>query len=213
MRLVVEEVKAEALKGLTENELNSVEDLLIAPTANGALPAAGLTRPVVREWTMTEALSLLENKLTKRNFDHGKEMFAAALCFKCHRFNGDGGATGPDLTALSGRFGARDILESIIDPDKVVSDQYAGVNVLTISGHTISGRIVNFKNNSIVINTDMLDPTASETLSRSEIDEIHPSTVSMMPKGLLNTLNEDELLDLFAFLLSQGDRHHSMFER
>ncbi|MEO1981559.1 MAG: hypothetical protein ABGZ24_13665 [Fuerstiella sp.] len=37
------------------------------------------------------------------------------------------------------------------------------------------------------------------------------SKVSMMPRGLLNTLQQDELLDLMAYLLSRGDRNHPMF--
>jgi len=211
MRLVVDELKEDALIGMTGQERKSVEDLLIVPVDDEGSLAATDAQAVVKEWTMAEVLPLVESKLTHRSFAHGKEMFATARCFKCHRFNGDGGATGPDLTALSGRFTARDILESVIDPDKVVSDQYAGVNVITTDGQVVTGRITNFGDNSIFINKDMLDPTATVKIPRSEIEELHPSTVSMMPKGLLNTLNEEELLDLFAFLLSRGDEHHAMF--
>ena len=39
-----------------------------------------------------------------------------------------------------------------------------------------------------------------------------PSPVSMMPEGLLNTLNRDEVLDLVAYLLSRGDRNNPMFK-
>jgi hypothetical protein len=39
------------------------------------------------------------------------------------------------------------------------------------------------------------------------------SKVSMMPKGLLDTLKEDEILDLLAYLLSRGDRGHAMFQK
>ncbi len=51
-------------------------------------------------------------------------MFSAARCVVCHRYSGEGGATGPDLTQLAGRFGAKDMLEAIIEPSKVISDQY-----------------------------------------------------------------------------------------
>ncbi|HIE95799.1 MAG TPA: hypothetical protein EYG03_12100 [Planctomycetes bacterium] len=44
-----------------------------------------------------------------------------------------------------------------------------------------------------------------------QIEEMVVSKVSMMPRGLLNTLQQDELLDLMAYLLSRGDRNHPMF--
>jgi hypothetical protein len=33
----------------------------------------------------------------------------------------------------------------------------------------------------------------------------------MMPEGLFNTLHQDEILDLVAYLLSRGDRNQPMF--
>jgi hypothetical protein len=39
-----------------------------------------------------------------------------------------------------------------------------------------------------------------------------PSPISMMPEGLLNTLHEDEVLDLLAYLLSRGQRNDRMFQ-
>jgi putative heme-binding domain-containing protein len=210
-RLVIDEVKADALKGLSENDLHAINDLINAPEPKEST-VLNQARPVVKKWTMTDVLPLLETKLKHRNFDHGKDMFAAANCFKCHRFDGDGGAVGPDLTALSGRFSARDILESVLEPSKVISDQYAAVNVITTSGKVITGRITNFSRTEMHINTNMLDPLAVEKVDRDNIDEIQTSKVSMMPSGLLDTLNETEILDLFAFLLSRGDRHHAMFD-
>lgn len=211
-KLVIDEVKADALKGLTEQDIHAIEDLINAPIQSQHSPGSINARPMVKAWTMTEVLPLLESKLTHRNFEHGKAMFAAANCFNCHRFDNDGGAVGPDLTSLSGRFSARDILESVVEPDKVISDQYAAVNVITESGKVITGRIVNYDGNNIEINTNMLDPVAIEEIDRRTIEKIQTASVSMMPTGLLNTLNETEILDLFAFLLSRGDRHHAMFD-
>jgi putative heme-binding domain-containing protein len=212
MRLVIEELKADALDGLTPDDRRGIEDLLTAPAATQVSPVSSQPRPFVKEWKMADVAPLLDAKLAHRDFEHGKRMFAAANCFSCHRFNGEGGAVGPDLTTLSGRFSARDILESVLEPSKVISDQYVAMDVLTTSGKTITGRVVNFSGNSIHLNTNMLDPTALEKIDRRDIDKMETSKVSMMPSGLLNTLNETELLDLFAFLLSRGDRHNAMFK-
>jgi putative heme-binding domain-containing protein len=213
MRLVIDELNNDALKGVPEQERGPLEALINTPVPNQASIVSSKPRPFIRQWTMTEVAPLVETRMTHRNFEHGKAMFAAANCFNCHRFDNDGGAVGPDLTTLSGRFSPRDILESVLEPDKVISDQYAAVNVITTSGKVITGRVVNYSGNTIDINTNMLDPGAIEKVNRKTIDEMHPAAVSMMPSGLLNTLNETEILDLFAFLLSRGDRHNAMFDR
>ena len=53
----------------------------------------------------------------------------------------------------------------------------------------------------------MLDPNAQVNIDRQKIEETKPSPISMMPEGLLSTLNEDEIADLVAYLLSRGDRN------
>lgn len=138
---------------------------------------------------------------------------AAANCFGCHRFDNQGGALGPDLTSLAGRFSPRDILESVVDPNKVISDQYAAVTITTADGRVFTGRIVNLAGDSLRLNTNMLDPNAEVAIDRRQIDEMFPSKTSMMPMGLLNTLNESEVLDLMAYLLSRGDRRSAMFQQ
>jgi putative heme-binding domain-containing protein len=147
----------------------------------------------------------------KRDFDKGRALFAAANCFSCHRYDNEGAAVGPDLTAVSGRFSPRDLLESIILPSKVISDQYEAVIVATTDGKVVTGRIMNLHNDTMTINTDMLDPSNQVNVNRQKIEEIRPSPVSMMPEGLLSTLEKEEILDLVAYLLSRGDREAKMF--
>ena len=73
---------------------------------------------------MADLEPLLPQVAKGRNFARGKEAYEAAQCTACHKFGNDGGAIGPDLTAVSSRFNRSDILESIIEPSKVVSEQY-----------------------------------------------------------------------------------------
>jgi hypothetical protein len=61
--------------------------------------------------------------------------------------------------------------------------------------------------------TNMLDPNGLVNVKASKVDTIEKSKVSMMPEGLLNVLKEDEILDLFAYLLSRGDRNSKMFQK
>ena len=76
-------------------------------------------------------MPIVENGLTGRNFDKGRNLFGEMKCFVCHRFNNEGGGMGPDLTAISGRFGARDLIEKVINPSKNISDQYAAIVIDT----------------------------------------------------------------------------------
>jgi putative heme-binding domain-containing protein len=210
--LFVKDIRDEALLHLSPDDKQQLKSILDQQPEVTAPPADAAPRPLVKEWKMDELLLLLQNKLHDRNFDHGRQMFGAARCFSCHRFNGEGGALGPDLTGLAGRFDSRAILESVIEPSKVISDQYAAVQIQTLSGKVVVGRIVNLHGHIMSVNTNMLDPKAIENVDQREIEVMAPSRVSMMPVGLLNTLNEDEILDLMAFLLSRGDRSNPMFK-
>ncbi len=45
----------------------------------------------------------------------------------------------------------------------------------------------------------------------AEIEHRKPHPVSLMPPGLINGLNKDELLDLLAYILSAGDPKDKAF--
>ena len=166
-----------------------------------------------KEWTLEEVRALAKDGLKGRNFDNGQKMFAATRCVICHRFGGDGGATGPDLTQLAGRFNLNDLTEAIMVPSKVISDQYKGTTVVTTAGKSYNGRIVGENDELIRLLTSPEDPTKISEISKSEIEELQPSAVSLMPMDLLKPLNQDEVLDLLAYLLSRGDKGNAMFRR
>ena len=83
----------------------------------------------------------------------------------------------------------------------------------TIDGKQIQGRIVNHGDDNLMIMPNMLDPSNVIAVDRKKIESLTESKVSMMPDGLLDTMNVEEILDLLAYLLSRGDRHHEMFKR
>jgi putative heme-binding domain-containing protein len=147
-----------------------------------------------------------------RNFEHGKQAFAAARCVVCHRFGVDGGATGPDLTQAGGRFQVKDLVEAIVHPSKVVSDQYRASIVQTADGRVVTGRIVSESPETLVVLTDPEDATKVVEVARSDVEELVPATESLMPKGLLDPLNETEVLDLLAYVLSRGDTNDPRFK-
>lgn len=209
----VKNIKDDAIATLTASEKTELEPVLAAAPVTAVPATAAANRPFVKKRSLENTASLFAAPVSGRNFERGRKLFAAANCFACHRFDNEGGAHGPDLTGLAGRFGARDLLESVIDPGKVISDQYAGVLIETRDGRAIAGRIVNLNDDNLMIMPNMLDPNAIETVKRSNIETMIPSTKSLMPDGLLDTFEDDEVLDLMAYLLSRGDRQHAMFRK
>ena len=91
------------------------------------------------------------------------------------------------------------------------NDQNAAVHIETTDGKTVIGRIVNLSNDVIIVNTNMEEPNTMTTVKRSKIETMATSKLSMMPTGLIDSLKEDEIADLVAFLLSRGDRKNKMF--
>ncbi|MBI1917513.1 MAG: c-type cytochrome [Planctomycetes bacterium] len=205
-------MKADAVGTLTAKEKTALKPILEARPAEST-PIVGKPRPLVKNWKLDEVVAIVDKGLkTKRDFDRGRRLFGEATCFACHRFDNEGGATGPDLTGVAGRFSVRDLLESTVEPSKVISDQYAAVEITTTDGRVIVGRIVNLSGDAIMVNTNMLDPNAIANVSRKKVESMQTSKVSPMPVGLLDTFKEDEIVDLMAFLLSRGDRNHKLFK-
>lgn len=189
-----------------------------------AIESLGLRKPVVipplpkpqgpgKDYTLAEIVEGGATKLAGRNYENGKRTFAAAKCVVCHRFYGDGGATGPDLTQAAGRFSLKDMSEAIIDPSKVVSDQYKASIVNLNNGQTVTGKIVSESPDKIIVVINPEDSTKVREIKKSEIEEIEPSPTSLMPKDLLKELNENEVYDLLAYLLSRGDPNSPMFKK
>lgn len=168
-----------------------------------------------RLWTHAEALKAWENgKATGTlDFANGQKMFAAALCSQCHRMGGAGGAQGPDLTGLGVRTAAADMLTSITQPSAVVSDQYANSEISRVDGGKTIGRILNEEGDKLQLAVSAFDPSIQISVNRSDILAIDRSTVSPMPAGLLNSLNEQEVANLMAYLLSGGSAQDKVYTK
>jgi putative heme-binding domain-containing protein len=137
------------------------------------------------------------------DLDRGRSAFASALCYRCHRVGDVGGTTGPDLTGVGQRYGIREIVESIVQPDRVISDQYRMARIVLDDGKIVSGKVADVSGNRILVVTDAMT-FAMSTIDRGRVEQIIPSEVSMMPSGLLNRFTADEIRELIAYLRRQG---------
>lgn len=120
-----------------------------------------------------------------------------AACAACHPFGYLGGNTGPDLTRIGGIRQERDLLESIVFPSASFVRSFEPVAVVTKSGKTFNGLVKNESAGEIVLATG---PKEEARIARDEIEEMRPSTVSVMPSGLEQQLSPQDLADLIAFL-------------
>ncbi len=164
------------------------------------------------QWTLDELSLASRTGLKERDFANGRKMFAAAGCYACHRFGNQGGMTGPDLTTSGRRYSPHDLIDQVVNPSKVINDQFSSVRVLTEDGVVHTGVVVNLNGDRLTINTDLTDPNKRVNVNRNEIEQMVVSKVSPMPAGLFNRMTKDEILDLLAYLISGGDSGHEYFK-
>jgi putative heme-binding domain-containing protein len=150
-------------------------------------------------WTFDELATFIESpEGTHGSALNGEAVYKSAQCAQCHVFQDTGENLGPELTGLQKRFQRREILESIVYPSQVISDQYASKTVVTNAGKSLSGLVLDDQDRVLV-----LESSGSQTsILKSEIEEIRPNKASAMPEGLLNSLTLEEIADLFAYLVS-----------
>ena len=207
------DIKKHALAAVPDDQMTPALAKIIATESQSTGPQFTLEpRSFVKAWTMDELTPVLADGLEgDRNFKNGRQMFGAASCYACHRFNNEGGAVGPDLSSVGGKFSPHDLLESIIDPGKEISDQYGGSIFKMKDGTELFGRIMNMRGEEYWVNTDMMTPSTITKVKIDSITSIDPSPISMMPPGLINTMKEGDILDLLAYLISGGDPDHALF--
>jgi len=144
---------------------------------------------------LDELLGSLKNGDIRR----GQTIFNSqkAACFSCHKLGYMGGETGPDLTSIGQARTERDLLESIVYPSSSLVRSYEPTIVRTKSDEQVNGLVRKETSDEIVLATG---PNAEVRIARSDIVEMRPGTVSIMPGGLDEQLSRQELADLLAFL-------------
>ncbi|MCG8649973.1 MAG: c-type cytochrome, partial [Pirellulales bacterium] len=163
----------------------------------------GSNRSFVQSWTVDDLKGELDSGLRGRSAEIGKRLFTEASCAGCHRVEGQGGIIGPELTDLYSRWkGDRvGMLREILDPSHKVDAKYAMQRVLTVDGRTITGVLVKEDDDNVTLlsNPEAKEPTV---IPQDDIEAMVPSSVSMMPKALLDQYTKDEIFEIMAYLES-----------
>ncbi len=117
-------------------------------------------------------------------------------CQTCHQHQGQGHRVGPDLSGVAGR--APDaLLSDILDPNKNVEPDYIVLAAATRRGQVYSGLLAEETATNVKLRRA---EAVEDVLPRSEIDELRSTGQSLMPEGLEQNINPQEMADLIAFL-------------
>lgn len=212
----IEFIRNDAVASLSDAQKVAMKELLAKkPKRISALENLGAIFEGRKEtqWKLNELVQAASSGLKGRDFQNGRKMFGASGCFACHRFQNQGGMTGPDLTTAGRRYSVRDLFDQVINPSKVINDQFSAVMVITDNGLVHRGVVVNLNNDRLTLNTDLTDPNQRVNVDRNRIDEMLVSKISPMPVGLFNRMTKEEILDLVAYLISGGDPKHQYFKK
>jgi putative heme-binding domain-containing protein len=191
------------------NELSGAS--LLTGSGNDLVVSAIQPQGPGRNWKVEDALALMDD-LKGRDLVKGKGMYAATLCQSCHTMQGEGGIVGPDLTQLGTRFSVKDILESTINPNAVISDQYAASIFYMADGSSVLGKLTNEDKEKYYISQNPFDPQTIREIPKKDVTSKKLSDISVMMPGLINRLNEEELKDLMAYLISGGNPNHEVYQ-
>ncbi|HXY35094.1 MAG TPA: HEAT repeat domain-containing protein, partial [Planctomycetaceae bacterium] len=146
-----------------------------------------------------------------RKFANGRQLFTLANCVACHRLENKGNVFGPDLTKLDPKWKLADVLNEILVPSARINEKYQ-TNIFELSnGKTISGLVLEENPETIKLIENPLASATPTILRRGDVLERTRSKTSLMPKGLLDKLTRDEILDLLAYVASGANPQHPLF--
>jgi len=203
MQKFLNQIRSDATAQLSDEERNELATLLDPTVDSNEEPPTVVSRPTVKQWTMNDLVPRLSNDDYRPDAQRGAVVFVEAMCSRCHRSGARGPSVGPDLTLIASRFGRKDILQSIIEPSHVVAEIYRKVQVATVEGRVIVGRILiegDYRSQRLQIATDSLKETETVEIDKTEIESVRESPVSPMPSGLVDGFQANEILDLLEYL-------------
>jgi putative heme-binding domain-containing protein len=162
----------------------------------------------VNNWNPEDFTAGLAFKSGLKATASGRKVFEIALCSRCHRFQGSGYAVGPNLTGVAKRLGRNDLLRAILLPSESIAQNYRTDVLELVDGRTLSGQIIptlDYRAPFLLLAENPLLPDQTIKITKVEVLKSKRSDLSIMPPGLLNNLNKQEVLDLLAYLESTGN--------
>jgi len=174
----------------------------------------------ITEWKQSDLADDLKRVGEHRNFAEAKQLFTSLGCVQCHRTSKDaprvdGGLTlpvGPDIdeTVKKHKRDAKALLLEMLEPSKTIDEKYRQMIFELDDGTSRTGVVVAEDATTVTIMTGT--PAKEQKIAKKAIDSRRASPVSIMPSGLLNTLDKEQILDLLAYVLAAGNADDPAFK-
>ncbi len=148
----------------------------------------------------------------KRSFGNGKQLFTVANCIACHKVGDVGKEFGPDLTKLDAKLKPSDILKDILDPSLRLNEKFQSNIIELQDGKVVQGIVIEETGDIIKLVENPLIKPEPILIKRNDVAARVRSKVSIMPKGLLDKLTREELLDLVSFIASRNNKDAAIFK-
>ena len=168
--------------------------------------------PVITEWKLADLEPELAKLAKGRNFAKGKELFTTVGCVGCHKIGADGVLWGPELTAVAAKYkgDSKAVLAEILEPSKNLEPRYRPFEFTVGNDDPFTGFVLKEEADTLTVQTGPGE-TMVKKFAKKDI-KAQPQSNSIMPPGLLNLLNKEQILDLLAFLQAGGDAKHAAFK-
>jgi len=165
------------------------------------------------QWTYDELVGELKQLKHGRSFEVGKELFKVASCIGCHKLSDQGNVFGPDLAKLEEKKQTPEaLLRSIVEPSKEIDEKFQSKLFVLDDGRTITGMVIQESEDEIQLVINPLAKDKPTVIDPETIEAEKKSEVSLMPKGLLDRLSREEILDLIGYIYAKGDPKDGMYE-
>lgn len=165
-----------------------IEGILDRPPVVTAEEAQAELASFMRYRSLIEAPGELEN---------GRALFNMS-CAVCHQVNNVGGTIGPTLDSVASK-GTEGLLRSILTPNAGVESGYRTLNVKLRDGQLLQGYLAAENPAAITLRRQGRDDLQ---IARKNIESLRFDARSLMPEGLLDALNDQQVADLFEYLMS-----------
>ena len=164
------------------------------------------------EWKLDDLATAVGTLKDGRSYGSGKQIFQVANCVACHRMDGVGNVFGPDLTKLDAKLLSLDVLKELLEPSARINEKFQPYTFELDSGKVITGLVLEEAADKVriienpVANAQPIDLKPAEIVGRTK------SKSSIMPKGLLDKLSREEILDLIAYVIARGNPDVELFQ-
>lgn len=167
----------------------------------GARIAKTTDYPPILTPEQAESLDKKFAKLTalghkKGDVEKGKAM--SALCLACHQIGAAGGQIGPNLSG-AGAMGLKAVLRNILTPNAAMEPGYRIFRVELKSGDIVDAFYVNEDKQAFVVRQPGLQ---DRRINKNEVRGTRYIRRSLMPEGLLDALNDEQVTDLLSYLMT-----------